>query len=254
MNTADFKDHFSTASDAYRRYRPGYPAQLFDWLTQQAPGKELAWDCATGTGQAARALAQHFAKVIASDASAQQINQAQAAAHVEYVVASAEAMPLGDDSVDLITVAQALHWFDQAAFYQNAWRLLKPRGVLAVWNYNLAHVDPGVDDVVRWYYHEVVGPYWPPERAQVEQGYPPIPAPFTSMQAPEFAMQANWNLHDLLGYLSTWSAGKYYQQVTQQNPLDLVQPRLCEAWGDPEQARQVRWPLRLQLGIKHDTV
>ena len=254
MTAADFKDHFSTSSDAYQRYRPGYPAELFAWLAQRAPGNTLAWDCATGTGQAARALAEHFSKVIASDASAQQISQAQTMDNIEYVVARAESMVLDDNSIDLISVAQALHWFEQAVFYRIAWRCLKPGGILAIWHYNLVSVEPVVDEVIHWYYHQILGPYWPAERALVEQGYPPMPAPFTAIASPEFNMQRNWSMHELLGYLSTWSAGKNYEQTTQHDPLKLLQPRLSAAWGEPEQTRLVRWPLRLQTGIKHDMV
>ena len=252
MTAADFKDHFSTASEAYRRYRPHYPAKLFSDLADLTPGRDLAWDCATGTGQAAQALSSHFNKVIASDASTQQISQARPAANIEYVVASAEALQLADDTVDLITVAQALHWFEQAAFYANAWRCLKPQGVLAVWKYDLAVIEPAVDAVVNWYYHDVVGPYWPPERVYIEQGYPPLPQPFTAIQAKPFAMQADWTRDDLLGYLGTWSASKYYQQAKQQDPLALIEEKLLAVWADAAEHKPVRWPLQLLIGSKHD--
>lgn len=252
MSATDFKDHFSTASDAYRRYRPHYPAELFAWLADLAPARDLAWDCATGTGQAARSLAQHFTKVIASDASAQQISQAQRTANIEYVVAGAETLQLEADSVDLITVAQALHWFDQTAFYANAWRSLKPLGVLAVWKYDLAMIEPAVDAVVKWYYHDVVGPYWPPERILIEKGYPPLLPPFTSLAVKPFAMQASWSRDDLLGYLGTWSASKYFQQATQQNPLALIEEKLMAVWEKAGEHKNVHWPLQLRIGCKHD--
>lgn len=248
--TAKFKDHFSTQAAQYQRYRPSYPTDMFGWLVEQAPQHQLAWDCATGNGQAALSLAEHFAKVFASDASANQISQCQPHPHVEYKVASAEQAPLASNTVDLITVAQALHWFNQTAFFKEAWRVLKPNGKLAVWSYNLLSITPSIDAIVNHYYHDIVGPYWPAERRLVELGYAPFPSPFTEIPVPTFAMSAEWNMQDLLGYLGTWSASVYYAKVKQSDPLSHIQNELMQAWGEPQRHYPVLWPLHMRVGIK----
>ncbi|MEJ2359864.1 MAG: class I SAM-dependent methyltransferase [Gammaproteobacteria bacterium] len=247
MNT-EFKDHFSSQSQQYQRFRPLYPPALYQWLARQAPARELAWDCATGNGQAARALAEFFAEVIATDASASQIAQCAPSPRVIYKVARAEQAPFSDHSVDLVTVAQALHWFELTAFYAEAARVLKPDGVLAVWSYQMLSITPAVDAIVEHYYHEVVGPYWPPERRLVEQGYAPLPPPFREIDVPAFAMSSEWNLEELLGYLGTWSASVYYRKDQQHDPLSHIRDSLAQTWGDPSQRRRVQWPLRLRVG------
>jgi SAM-dependent methyltransferase len=249
--TANFKDHFSTQSSQYQRYRPRYPQALFQWLATQTPQHELAWDCATGNGQAALALTNYFEKVIASDASDNQIAQCLPQPRVEYRVAKAEQAPYADASVDLITVAQALHWFDQAAFYQEAWRVLKAHAVLAVWSYKMLSISPKIDAVVHYYYRDIVGPYWPPERKLVEQGYAPLPAPFHEIDPPDFSMTSQWDLNDLLGYLGTWSASVYYSKTHQQDPVSHIRADLSQAWDQAERQRTVHWPLELRVGVKH---
>ena len=165
-----FKDHFSAAASDYARFRPSYPPQLFEWLSRLCPQRQLALDVATGNGQAAVALAQHFEQVIASDASAAQLAQAMPAANIDYRCEPAERSSLADASVDLLVVAQALHWFDLPAFYAEAQRLLKPNGVIAVWCYGQLQGDAAINVILSRYYHDVVGPFWPPERAWLEQG------------------------------------------------------------------------------------
>lgn len=248
--TVNFKDHFSTQSSQYQRFRPCYPPALFDWLARQTPRHELAWDCATGNGQAALALATHFEKVIASDASDNQVAQCLPHPRVEYRVAKAEQAPFVDASVDLISVAQALHWFDQPAFFQEAWRVLREHGVLAVWSYKLLSINPHIDAIVNHFYRDIVGPYWPPERRLVEQGYPPLPPPFHEISTPEFAMTSQWSLDDVLGYLGTWSASIYYAQARQTDPLSQIRSALVETWGRAEQ-QTVHWPLQLRVAIKN---
>lgn len=246
--SADFKDHFSSQSQHYQRFRPTYPDTLYHWLAEQTAGHALAWDCATGNGQVARALVHHYAHVVATDASANQIAQCVAQDNIDYQVARAEASPFNDHSVDLITVAQALHWFDLPAFYAEAARVLRPNGVLAVWSYQMLSISPSIDKIVHHYYHDIVGPYWPPERRLVEQGYAPLPSPFTEIDPPVFVMASAWQLEDLLGYLGTWSASVYYHQANQQDPLLQIHDALATAWEDPTHAREVQWPLRLRVG------
>jgi SAM-dependent methyltransferase len=243
-----FKDHFSVQSAAYRQFRPTYPAALYAYLAQHAPAREVAWDCATGNGQAAMALAQHFRRVRASDASAAQIKQATPHPRIHYVVEPAEHAGLQDGGVDLITVAQAFHWFDHAAFFREAHRVLRAGGLLAVWRYHLLHIAPEIDRVLHFFYHDVVGQYWPAERTLIEQGCPPLPDSFDPIATPAFAMQADWRCEQLLGYLGTWSAAVRYQQATGQDPRQRIRSELQQAWGDLQQQRTVAWPLHLQLG------
>ena len=203
-----FKDHFSGHSAEYTRYRPYYPRALFAWLEAQVGRRARAWDCATGNGQAAQGLAEFFAEVVATDASSEQIAAAVPQPRIRYAVAPAERSGFAARSVDLITVGQALHWFDLDAFYGEVRRILKPDGVLAVWCYGLMHVDGAVNAVVRRLYADVVGPYWPPERRHVEQGYQTLPFPFREIAVPPFTMQTEWDLNRILGYLGTLSAGE----------------------------------------------
>src|SRR6059036_4241657 len=186
-----FKDHFSSQAADYAKFRPGYPQELFDYLASIAPTRRLAWDCGTGNGQAAVGLASVFDRVIATDASENQIANAEQHVRVEYHVAPAENSGIESETIDMIMVAQALHWFDLDRFYAEAQRVLKPNAVLAVSAYNLLHIEPAIDEVVNRYYYEVVGPFWPPERKLVEQ-FADLPFPFHEIDPPEFEMTAQW--------------------------------------------------------------
>jgi SAM-dependent methyltransferase len=246
--TEGFKDHFSATADSYRIYRPSYPAELFVWLAQAAPRQETALDCGCGNGQAAVALADHFARVLAVDPSAEQIANALPHERVEYRVAPAEATGVASASIDLVVVAQALHWFDLDRFYPEVQRVARTGAVLAAFTYGLLTVDPEVDRVLGRFYHDVVGPWWPPERAHVDDGYRSLPFPFAEMAAPAFAISQEWNLAHLTGYLATWSAVKEYRRRQGHDPLELVAGELAAAWGDPQCSRVIRWPLALRVG------
>src|SRR5881296_1212973 len=195
-----FKDHFSRQAADYAIFRPGYPRELFDYLGSIAPSRQLAWDCGTGNGQAAVGLASLFDRVIATDASEKQIAKADPHERVEYHVAPAENSGIESETIDMIMVAQALHWFDLDRFYAEAQRVLKPNAVLAASAYNLLQIEPAIDEVVNRYYYEVVGPFWPPERKLVEQ-FSDLPFPFQEVDAPKFERTAQWDLEHLGGYL-----------------------------------------------------
>ena len=199
-----FADHFSSHAAAYAAHRPTYPASLFAWLADQTPGHALAWDVATGNGQAAVALGAQFDSIYASDASAGQIEQAQAHSKVAYHVEPAERCGLADHAADLVVVGQALHWFDHARFFAEVQRVLRPRGVFAAWCYELLNVDDAVDHAVRTFYDGPIGPYWPPERRFIERGYVDIDVPFAPLDAPAFEMALSWTRSQLLAYLGTW--------------------------------------------------
>ncbi len=230
-------------------FRPRYPQDLFEYLASVAPSRQLAWDCATGNGQAALGLASVFNRVIATDASEKQIANAQSHEIVDYRVASAENSGIGSDTVDLIMVAQALHWFHLEEFYVEAQRVLKRDGVLAASAYNLLQIDKAIDDVVNRYYHEVVGPFWPPERRLVEQ-FGDLAFPFREIEPPKFEMIAHWNLNHLLGYLRTWSSTQRFIAATGDDPLKQINHDLRSAWSEPGQTRTVIWPLVLRIGYK----
>lgn len=247
---AGFKDYFSSASDNYQRFRPDYPAALFAYLAQISPAREWAWDCGCGNGQAALTLAAHFARVTGSDASAAQIAQAQPAANLDYRVSPAEIIAAPEGSLDLLSVAQAIHWFDHPRFFAEAGRALKPGGVLAAWGYQLLYTDTALDAVIADFHSRVLGPYWPPERALLEDGYCRIPFPWPRLDAPVFRMQVRWPFSHLLGYLNTWSAVKQYEQARGHNPLEAHLDALLHAWGDPQTERSIHWPLILYLGKK----
>lgn len=245
---AAFKDHFSGHAGAYARFRPQYPASLFAWLASVAPGRERAWDCATGNGQAAIALAAHFAEVIATDASEAQVANARPHPRVTYRVAPAERSGIEGGSVDLIAVAQAVHWFDIPAFFAEAERVLRPGGVLAVWAYLVFRTNPEIDAVVDHLYADIVGPYWPPDRAMVARGYADLEMPFPPVEAPAVEMDAEWTLDDAIGYLGTWSATQRFVAAQGYDPVATVRDDLARVWGPGTQ--HVRWPLALKVARK----
>jgi ubiquinone/menaquinone biosynthesis C-methylase UbiE len=218
---------------------------LFRWLESIAPSNELAWDCATGSGQAAVELAEVFARVTATDASEKQVANAERHPRIEYRVAPAEDSGLESGSVDLIMVAQALHWFDLERFYAEARRVSKPGGILAATAYKLATATPEIDAIVRNYYSQIVGPYWPAERVLVEK-FEELPFGFPEMETPRFEMVAEWSVEQLLGYLRTWSATQRFMAAKQRDPLEEIEEDLREVWGD--KARRVVWPLTVRAG------
>ncbi len=248
VSKTGWPDYFSQHSADYRRYRPRYPRALFEWLARTSPARGTAWDCGTGNGQAAVELGALFAHVIATDPSRNQLGEAEPHPHVEYRVAQAEDCGLEDVSVDLVTVAQALHWFDLARFHDEVRRVTKPGGVIAEWAYGLMDIAPEIDRVVRWFYEDVVGRYWPPQRRHIENGYRDLPFPFAPIEVPAFAMEAEWSLAEVAGYVATWSPIKIYQKERGEDPLALLREPLSAAWGDPARRRKVVWPLGVRAG------
>jgi SAM-dependent methyltransferase len=244
-----FSDHFSNVAARYADFRPHYPADLFDYLATLVPQDSTVWDCACGNGQATSDLAGRFFKVFATDASREQIASAKPHPNVEYRVALAEQSGLPAGSVQLLTVAQALHWFDLTRFYSEARRVLCPGGVIAAWAYGINQVEgEAANQIVQDFYSNVVGPYWPPERKLVEDGYRGISFPFEEITPPAFRMQAHWNLEQLLGYFSTWSATNRFIKSIGQNPLPPLAAALEKVWTDSASLKTVTWPLTLRVG------
>ncbi|KGI79047.1 class I SAM-dependent methyltransferase [Oleiagrimonas soli] len=244
----NFKDHFSGHAALYRQARPVYPSALFDWLAEQAPDTAQAWDAGCGNGQVAVALAERFARVTATDPSAEQVAQAAPHARIDYRVEPAEQCSLGDASADLVTVGQALHWFDFARFFAEVRRVLKPGGLFAAWTYADCHVTPVIDVLKNRVYADLTAPYWPPERRLVESGYADIPMPLEPVQAPPFAMQMTWTADQFLAYLRSWSGSQRYRKATGEDAVATIETELRQAWGDADATRAVRWDFHVLAG------
>lgn len=247
---ATFKDHFSAHAAAYAEARPHYPAELFDWLAAQCPQRHCAADIGCGNGQASIELGRHFERVRAFDPSATQLASAQAHARVSYELAPAECLPLADSSVDLLLVAQALHWFDFPRFFAQVQRVLKPGGILCAVHYPLLRVSPWIDRIIEHFEHQMVGPYWPPERRHIDNAFSELRFPFARGVAPDFTMTHHWDLQRLLAYIRTWSAVQRYQQARGTDPTVQLEQQLLPMWGEPSMRRVVNWPLLLWFG-KH---
>ncbi len=244
----NFEDHFSQQSQLYAKYRPQYPAEIYAYLASLAPGRSLAWDCGTGNGQAALGLAMYFDNVHATDASAEQTSLAYPHEKVAYHVEPAEHVSLADSSVDLVTVAVAIHWFNFDEFYREVKRVLKPNGILAAWTYNSVEISTEIDSLIWHYYSDIVGEYWPERIRYLEQRYETIPFPFEEITPPSFAMEISWNLIQLAGFLDSWSATQRYKSQKGRHPLEEIWQQLLAAWGDERETRLVRWPLHFRIG------
>ena len=244
----NFKDHFSDASAQYAEFRPTYPENLFAWLSSQCRETNTAWDCATGSGQAAAGLAPHFGKVLATDASAEQIAHASAPRNVIFRVAPAEASGLEDHSMDLVTVAQAAHWFDLPAFYTEVHRVLKPGGLIMLFGYGRLELPGTMDAIFQRFYEDDIGAFWPPERKLIDDKYRSLAFPFNETSAPDFHIEVEWDLPRLMAYLSTWSAIKRYCQHNETNPIFQLEQSLSPLWGSPQAAKRLKWPLFFRIG------
>ena len=245
-----FRDHFSAQSPLYAQYRPRYPAALYSWLATLAPSRHRAWDCGTGNGQAASALLEHFGVVVASDASTSQLAQSHRDPGPAYAAMTAESAALASGSMALVTVAQALHWFNTDDFFAEAMRVLEPEGVLAVWSYGLLTITPAIDAVIGRINKTTLGDYWPPERAHVDDCYASLVLPMKSIAPPDFVMEEWWPLSRVLGYLRTWSAVLRLSSVAGIDPVEALTPELTRLRGDVEEARLIRWPLATRAGRK----
>jgi len=244
-----FADHFSSVASHYAAYRPGYPPELFDWLATIAPGHGLAWDCACGNGQAARGLTAHFDRIIATDGSEAQIKAAKPHPKIEYRVALAEESGLETHSVDLITVAQAAHWFKHEAFYREVRRVLKPKGVLALWTYVFIKVDDvAVQERIAVFYEKTIAGYWPPGREYVKERYTTLPFPFENeIKHPPFIQNFAWNLNQLMGYLRSWSAVTNFKAARGFDPVEALEKEVKPLWGDANASKPISTPIHMRV-------
>jgi len=240
---------FGAVAGAYAAARPGYPAGLFAWLADVAPARDLGWDCGCGSGQASIGLAGHFSRVVATDASVEQIAAAVPHEGVEYRVAPAEHSGLADRSIDLVTVAQALHWFALPAFYAEVRRVARPGAVVAAWTYHWPTTgDSAIDEVVDHLATGTLAGYWPPGREHVDNEYADLDFPFTRIEPPPLAMTQEWTLDRLLTYLRSLSSVARYRARHDVDPVDEVADELGSLWGDPAATRSTRWPLTVLAG------
>lgn len=243
-----FSDYFSESAKQYSTYRPLYPPELFEWLASEASGHDRAWDCGTGSGQAAGGLCGHFREVMATDPSVAQLANAVRVDGVFYLAATAEDSPIRRASVQLVSVAQALHWFDLPRFYEEATRVLVPGGLVAVWSYGVFSVDTSMAPAIRRFHGETLGPWWPKERSIVESGYATLPFPFAEVGPPAVDMEARWTLGQLEGYVNSWSAVTRCVRATGVSPVPAFIREIEGLWGTRAEGRTVRWPLEIRAG------
>ncbi len=244
------KDNFSGQAAVYAKYRPGYPAELVEFILTKPLQKEAAWDCATGNGQTAKDLAHHFKKIFATDISQQQLDKAVRAPNIFYSRQPAEQTSFEDSSFDLITVSQALHWLKFDRFYAEVKRVAKPGSWLAAWMYSLPVISPEIDEKIKTnFYKNVTGDYWDYERKYVDDNYSTIPFPFEEIACPVFHIELNWTLNDLEGYLHSWSAVQKIIRTNGHDPVDEFMKQLLPVWE--QEPMKIVFPVSMRMGQIH---
>lgn len=242
------RNWFDQGGQSYARFRPEYPQSLSAYLAAEAPGRKLAVDVGCGTGQLTVQLAAHFKRVVGTDPSSDQIANAVAHDHVRYLNAPAENIPLPDGSADLITAAQAAHWFDLPAFYGEAKRVGRKGSIVALISYGVMRLDGALQRRFDRFYRDEIGPYWPPERRLVDSGYRDLDFPFEELEPPRMSIDRSWRLAELLGYISTWSAVRRIREAGRDDVLSAFVRDFSDLWGDAEQERPVAWPVNMRVG------
>lgn len=241
-----FADHFSAHAAAYAAYRPRYPVALFHWLAVVAPGTQLAWDAGTGNGQVAHGLVTRFARVVATDASAEQVANAPPHPRITYEVTRYDTSILGG-TAQLVTVGQALHWFDMPSFVREVRRVLQPGGVLAAFAYAHSRVSPDVDELVRYHHDVTLGPCWPREHHLIHEGYGSLALPIDELVPPPLELRESWSLEQYIGFLRTWSATQRFLRTRGPDPIASFEVALAERWGEVPR-RDVYWPMVIRAG------
>ncbi len=242
------KDLFSSQSKLYARYRPVYPQELFDYILEFVENRENAWDCATGNGQAARVLADHFENVEASDISEEQLKNAIRKMNIRYHHCPAEKTPFEENKFDLITVATAYHWLEADGFHKEATRVGKDKATIAIWAYNLFNSDePVINSLIERFYYEIIHPYWDAERKHVETAYANVKFDFDLLPSKDFCIRLAWTKEHVTGYLQTWSAVQNFIKKNGQDPVELIQKEMDKAWNDTD-VKVLQFPLFVKLG------
>ena len=240
-------DNFSTGASDYALYRPESPKEVFDFIYSHVKSFNTAWDCGTGNGQVAIKLAERFKTVYGTDISDKQLALANQKDNITYRKERAEQTSFPDHSIDLITVAQAIHWFDFESFYKEVRRVAAPGAFFAAWTYSLLRLTPDVNKVIGHFYRDITHPYWDKERTYVDEQYRTIPFPFKEVHAPEIYIVKQYNLNQLIGYLRTWSGVQHYIEQEKKDPLDLITTDLKEAWGNKD-TLEARWSIHVRAG------
>lgn len=244
-----FRDLFSERAKLYSKYRPDYPDALFEWVSGIVSNHNSVWDCGTGSGQAAKGLARYFDRVMATDASAEQIANAEPDPKIEFRVADSSSSDLPDQSVDMVTVAQALHWFDLDPFYAEAKRVVRPGGAVVIWGYGDPVLETApLQEILHAFNRGTIEEFWMPERRILLERYEKVAFPFREIETPQMDLEREWNLSELTGYLRTWSATANYLKQTRVDPIPEVESKLAEHWGENERRRLIRWPLHIRAG------
>lgn len=239
------KDNFSKDSSQYAQFRPGYSRELIEFVLEQTEKREVAWDCGTGNGQVAIRLAEYFPRVEATDISLQQIQNALQSPGIHYTLQPAEKTSFPKDTFDLLTVGQAVHWFDFESFFKEAERTLKPGGIIALLGYGLFKSNRETNNIIDHFYSEIIGPYWDPERKYLDENYKTIPFPFKEIEVPSFNSQYSWSFERLKGYLKTWSAVNHFKEQQGYDPVEEISGELKKAFGD---VGEINFPMLLRLG------
>ena len=239
------KDNFSKQSAVYARFRPKYPDELYEFILAHVQERERVWDCATGNGQALLPLARHFQEAFGTDISEAQLSHGEFLRNTSLHVCPAHQTPFRDDYFDLITVAQALHWFGNEEFFAEVNRVLKPGGTFAAWGYGLLSIDGEIDPLIREFYVDIVGPYWDPERRHIDNQYTDIPFPFELRETPHFEYRKQWTVDQLEGYLSSWSSVQHFIKDKGESPVGPFMERVREVWGTTK--KTVHFPIFLVM-------
>lgn len=240
-------DNFSQGAASYAQFRPESPDAIFEFLYSYVQKFDVAWDCGTGNGQVAARLSERFTKVYGTDISNEQLQHAQQRDNITYRVERAEQTSFADSSIDLVTIAQAIHWFDLEPFYTEVQRVGRPNAVIAAWTYTTLRLTPEINKVIDHLYTDITGPYWDKERALVDAGYSTLPFPFKEITPPAFEIRKEWTIDQVVGYLRTWSGVKHYMERGHDDPILLILPDLKKAWGTAA-TQQVYWPVHMRAG------
>ena len=249
----DTKDLFSNRSGDYRKFRPEYPIGFLDEIISLCHGRTQAWDCGTGNGQVAATLSRSFEFVKATDISVSQLENAFQAENIVYSVSRAEQTEFGPNSFDLITVAQAVHWFDFEAFFREVKRVGCQHGVLAIWGYGLLRIEPGIDQLIDGFYQKTVGDFWNEERKHIENAYSSIPFPFAELQlSSQYNIEKEFTPDSLAGYIGTWSAVKNFQKSRGYDPIPGLLKDLNANWGSGNSVKKAVFPIFTKIGKIHD--
>lgn len=240
------KDNFSAIAKQYASFRPEYPDAMMAHILSFVPYREEALDMATGNGQVAQKLGNYFTRVSGIDISKEQLEHTAKGANISYSVQSAEKTTFRAHQFDLITVAQAIHWFDFEMFHREVHRILKPDGVFAVMGYGMLQTCEAVDTIIHTLYRTILGPFWDPERRYLDEKYQTIPFPYQEVLTESFENRLVWDFQQLEGYLQTWSGVQHYKKKNGVDPLSFIREDLQKAWQEHDHS--VCFPLLLRLG------